>query len=528
MSTTLSPTKRRWNRILGSHQFWLIAAILIISGFLHYTSQIRTSPVTLFGISSHLTRHAVERVLLVIPITYAAFTFGLAGGLLTLFVAILIMLPRVLFVSAYPLDAFFEMIAVILVGGLVSWLAEIQKREKELRQRVISELEAVNAISAIVSQSLELEQILENALAKVMEVMDLEARAGVFLLNAKTQELHLRTHQGLSEESVRQEAIVQVGECLCGLVAQSGEVLFLEEGCQDARHTRRTEMGPHAHLIVPLKSRDKVLGVMFFYPQSAFRADARSLTLFASLGNQIGIGIENARLYERERQALEESRVSEERLRFYVRHITRAQEDERKRIARELHDDTAQTLALLSRRLDTLATYPGGLPEPTLQRMEELRELSSNILKGVRRFSQDLRPPALDDLGLLPALEGLTMDLAKRDGIEAKLEVAGRPRRLPAETELVLFRITQEALRNVEKHSEATRVTILVEFSETIQITVSDDGRGFQQPEAIGSLAQVGRLGLIGMQERAQLLGGTFTVHSEPGQGTTIVVDVPA
>ena len=164
-----------------------------------------------------------------------------------------------------------------------------------------------------------------------------------------------------------------------------------------------------------------------------------------------------------------------------------------------------------------------------MERLEELRELTGSILQGVRRFSQDLRPPVLDDLGLLPALEGMTDDLCKEDGIEARLEVVGVQRRLPPETELALFRIAQEAQTNVKKHSRASMVVVTIEFTDTrIRITVSDNGEGFQVPTMLGSLAQSGKMGLIGMQERAQLLGGTLALQSAPGQGTVIWVDVPA
>ena len=529
MLVTPASLKKRLRGALQSYQFWLVAAFLVLGAFLHYTSQIRAMPVSLFGATSHLTRHAVERVLLVLPTTYAALTFGLVGGLLTLLAASLIMLPRVLFVSPNPTDAFFEMVAVILVGALVSWLAEIQMREKKLRQRAITRLETVNAVSAIVSRSLELEQILNDALDKVLDVMGWEARAGIFLLDPETQDLRLKAHRGLSEEFIRRESAVSLGECLCGLVAQSGEVLFVEDDCHDGRHTRMKNMRPHAHLIVPLKSRDSVLGVMFLYPHGLRPPDSRSLEMLASIGNQIGIAVENARLYERERQGLEQARMSEEQLRFYVRHITGAQEDERKRIARELHDDTAQALLLLSRQLDALAAPETGLPRAVVATLQDLRGLTRDTLHGVRRFSQDLRSPVLNDLGLLPALEGLMTGLPEEDAMEATLEVLGDQRRLPSEIELTLFRITQEALRNIRKHSEASRAKVAVEFTEKgVRITISDDGKGFELPEGLANLAHTGKMGLIGMQERAQLLGGTLTLQSEPGQGTTVVVDVPA
>jgi signal transduction histidine kinase len=215
-------------------------------------------------------------------------------------------------------------------------------------------------------------------------------------------------------------------------------------------------------------------------------------------------------------------------LRFYVRQITKAEEDERKRIARELHDDTAQALIDLSRRLDNLATSREQLSETVVRRLEGFQELIDSILRGIRRFSRDLRPSVLDDLGLLPALEWLTANLMDEEGIKTELKVHGDRRRLPPEAELALFRIVQEALSNVRRHSQASRVVTVVEFGEGgVRITVDDNGQGFELPGRTGDLATTGRLGLIGMHERARLLDGTLTVRSEPGGGTIVTVDVP-
>jgi signal transduction histidine kinase len=145
----------------------------------------------------------------------------------------------------------------------------------------------------------------------------------------------------------------------------------------------------------------------------------------------------------------------------------------------------------------------------------------------VRRFSRDLRPSVLDDLGLLPALEGLMADV-KGDSIEAELRIYGDRRRLTHEAELVLFRIVQEALSNVRRHSRASRVVTEVEFGEsTVRISVEDNGQGFEPPGRTDDLAAMGKLGLVGMRERAQLIGGTVAVESELGKGTTVIVEVP-
>ncbi len=144
------------------------------------------------------------------------------------------------------------------------------------------------------------------------------------------------------------------------------------------------------------------------------------------------------------------------------------------------------------------------------------------------RLSQDLRPAALDRLGLLSALEWLASDTTQFSEIVTEVNVIGDVRRLPEEIELVLFRIAQEALRNVWRHSQASNAEITVEFEQDkTRITISDNGQGFNLPEAMSALARNGKLGLAGMQERAQLLGGTLTVKSQPGEGTSITVELP-
>ena len=150
------------------------------------------------------------------------------------------------------------------------------------------------------------------------------------------------------------------------------------------------------------------------------------------------------------------------------------------------------------------------------------------MLEGVRRFSRDLRPSVLDDLGLLAALEWLTNDLAKNFKIAADLKVHGEPHRLSPESEVVLFRIAQEALRNVWKHAAASRADVTLDFAaDAIGLTVQDDGKGFKKPQMINDLVGSGKLGLAGMQERIGLLGGELDITSEPGKGTKVRVSIP-
>jgi len=163
-----------------------------------------------------------------------------------------------------------------------------------------------------------------------------------------------------------------------------------------------------------------------------------------------------------------------------------------------------------------------------LNREEVSRWKRQSKSQEVRHFSRDLRPSILDDLGLLPALEWATEELKNEYWVEASLKVVGNEGRLSQEAELLLFRVVQEALRNIAKHAQASKAEVKVEFGESkIMVTISDNGIDFQIPESLGTLPYAGKLGLAGMQERVQLLGGSLKLKSELGKGTTIFVEAP-
>jgi len=230
----------------------------------------------------------------------------------------------------------------------------------------------------------------------------------------------------------------------------------------------------------------------------------------------------------RRQRQLRRSQKREEQLSGYAAAVIAAQEEERRRIARDLHDDTAQALIALSRRIDSLREDLGDLPEAAQRKIEDLKALTDQTLASVRRFSRDLRPSILDDLGLVPALEWLVSENAKRYKITTRLKIQGEERRLQPEVELALFRIAQEALNNTAKHSQATGAAVELTFGDTwCRLTVSDNGIGFQTPPNISELADRGRMGVMGMYERANLLGGNLYVRTAPGQGTRITVTVP-
>jgi signal transduction histidine kinase len=222
----------------------------------------------------------------------------------------------------------------------------------------------------------------------------------------------------------------------------------------------------------------------------------------------------NARLEDRERWR--------QRL---LRQVISAQEDERKRIARELHDETSQTLAALGMGVDAaLATATGAA---TLQRLSDLRRLVTRMYDGLRRLIVHLRPSVLDDLGLAAGIQWLANELTAQ-GVAVRCELAGLERRLPPEVETAVFRAVQEALANVARHANADSVLIQGACEDGwLRIEVEDDGVGFDPARAAGGVESLRGVGLLGMRERIEILGGSLTLESAPGAGTRILMMVP-
>ena len=223
-------------------------------------------------------------------------------------------------------------------------------------------------------------------------------------------------------------------------------------------------------------------------------------------------------------QSLVKAHEYQARLRQMSSQVLTAQEEERKRIARELHDDTAQALTSVLVRLRLLERWSAG-DERLRAGITELRDLTGDTLEGVRRMAIDLRPPMLDDLGLEAALQAFVADFSHRWPVKAKFTSA-RLGRLPPDVELVLYRIVQEALSNVAKHAGASQVEArLTRRGRSLRLVIEDDGRGFDV-EATKSSRGSG-LGLFGMEERLALVGGWVRVESAPGRGTRISVEAP-
>lgn len=220
-----------------------------------------------------------------------------------------------------------------------------------------------------------------------------------------------------------------------------------------------------------------------------------------------------------------EERSEGRRATRYAALVVQVEEEQRRRLSRELHDEPLQLFLHLARRLESLGGAPG-VPEPVAGGLAEARHQALEAAARLRTLARDLRPPALDQLGFVAALSSLVADVEEEVGLIAELEVTGTEARLAPEIELGAFRIAQEAVRNTLRHAGARQLRVTVGFrAEALALSVADDGRGFA-PEELDELGS-GHLGMLGMRERTRLLGGRLEVRSVPGQGTVVEATVP-
>ncbi|HEY90447.1 MAG TPA: PAS domain S-box protein, partial [Dehalococcoidia bacterium] len=340
----------------------------------------------------------------------------------------------------------------------------------------------------------------------------------------------------VSEERYR-DLFENAGEAIL-VCSIDGQITSANSSCERLTgHSRDKLVGTSIYTFFSEDDTDSIKGIFTEGIQGRTIGESEELCLVKKDGTEVFITLTVSALpHAGETTSLQvvaldvtEERHLRKNMEYYITQVTRAQEDERLRISRELHDDTAQILAGLSRDIASLsARFEDRLLPPVTEELSKLRNTADSALEGVRRFSQDLRPSILDDLGLIPALEWLATNLDKQPGITTNISVSREPRRLPPEKELIIFRVAQETLSNVRRHSKATRVDITVDINdEATTLIIKDDGRGFEMPQRASDLVPSGKLGIVGMRERARLVGATLIVQSETGHGTTVTLRVP-
>ncbi len=374
----------------------------------------------------------------------------------------------------------------------------------ESSTRWLRQLEGLGEIGAALASEVELTPLLDLVARRMKELV--EARIVLIALPDGTGSLAVAAAAG-RDDLLGLELDPKTSKI--GRVLERGHAERVDAVMDDPEVDQRLarDLGVTSALYLPLTVRGAAIGVVAVHDKLGPdpRFDEADVRLAESLAARAAIAVD----------------LSERVSRDALRRVVDAQELERARLARELHDETGQALTSILLGLkhldDVVAT------DEARQATAAIRELVASTLQDVRRLAVELRPSALDDFGLVPAVERLAGNLSERSDLLVDIEARLGDRRLPTEAETALYRIVQEALTNVVKHAHARRVSItLVRKENSAVVVVEDDGRGFE-PDAV----RRGALGFVGMRERVALVGGRLTVESSPGAGTTLVAEVP-
>ncbi|MFQ5614075.1 MAG: GAF domain-containing protein [Anaerolineae bacterium] len=382
------------------------------------------------------------------------------------------------------------------------------------------ELSALAVVSAAIGHSLNLKKILETALDEVLQLTGYDVGA-IFVLRQRTEEPELVAYRGLSPEAAQAMSRLRLSQGACDGVVEARHPLVISDlAPYGGRIWGKLKQGNLRSMVhVPLIAKRSILGSLCVGTCKPHRFKEEEVSLLSAICSQIAVAVENARLYR------EVERKEQLRGKLLERVIT-AQEDERKRIARELHDDTSQSLTGLLYTLEEAAETID--PDELQDLLVRMQGISLQALEGVFNIIYDLRPSLLDHLGLCAALRSYA-EKRLAPSVRVHLEQSGDVRRLPGPVETALFRVVQEAISNIAEHAGAGKVDISLDFRKRFVIViVEDNGVGFDLDE-VTRLPDGQRrgLGLLGMQERIELLGGDIRIASEPDVGTSLFISVP-
>ncbi|MCU1287195.1 MAG: sensor signal transduction histidine kinase [Acidobacteriales bacterium] len=360
---------------------------------------------------------------------------------------------------------------------------------------------------------------LETMLQRVLEITceTFEAVIGLVLLRDEESDL-LRVHASVGvDPKMRGEFSVTLGQGICGAIARSGEPELVLNASQDDRIVHQ-ELKVLATTLwgVPLKYNGKTIGVMLIGFAKPYEWMPTERGLMRAIADRSAMAIDRAQMTQMLRER--ETKIAE-----LSSHLLRAQEEERTRISRELHDETGQGLMVIRLYLDMLqASLSGRAPKDKVQ---EALDVVDRTIDGIRRIIARLSPLVLQELGLSAALRKEAKDLEKNAGVKTRVAISDEVGRLSQETETTVYRIVQEALHNVAKHAQANKASVsMTRNNGTVKLLVEDDGIGiFPKSNFRGN-----SFGLAGIKERVAMLGGVVRVVSLKGKGTRIEIEVPA
>ena len=405
----------------------------------------------------------------------------------------------------------------IEIEGIIKDITRRKQVEDALRQRNL-ELSLHSKIALSLNLTMDLKSILAVTLKNILKALQLKQGA-VFLIDEEKKAARLEGRYGLPKETGSEEIVFMDPVLMKHLLKEKTE-LKPQPSYPCFQVIYRTKRNNKAYTLscFLITFKGKAVGFFGLCIPPARELDPREIHLLGSLANSLGAAIENTRLVETIRSHRQELRKLTEKL-------FRIQEQERRRIARELHDEAGQALTAVNLGLERLAEHDASGNNGLRKDIHDIRKMITRTSSEIRRLSYRLHPALLTDLGLAPALKFVFKELEKNSNLNIKFSMVGFDQRLPSDLETVLYRFSQETLTNTLKHAEARtfQLSIIKSFPKIIFLA-HDDGKGFDG-QIVGSDKL--SLGLLGMRERASMLGGTFHLRTRPGEGTRIRIEIP-
>ena len=393
-----------------------------------------------------------------------------------------------------------------------------RKLAQEADQRARSTAEALREATVALTRSLDRETVLATLLDHLRRLVSFD-RASVMLLEETSRVSVRAVFDGDRvvplAPAERQEFLASEHPVVHRVLTTGTAVLIPDTSALPDWRSPGGRSEEASWLGVPLFSRGTVAGLFALSKQEASYFNDEHVRVAEALSSQASVAVENAILFE-------QMQAATERMQTLSRRLVEVQENERRTVARELHDEAGQALVSLRYGLQLLERETGG--DGVAARVAELKQTTDAVIDSLHRLAGALRPASLDLVGLDAALRQYLRSIESKWGLTVRFKARGlKGQRLPAAVETALYRVVQEAVTNVVRHAAATRIDVLVERRDgRVMVMVEDDGKGFAPATAGGAE----RLGLIGMRERAEALGGTLTIESAPGEGTTIAVEV--
>ncbi len=408
-----------------------------------------------------------------------------------------------------------RVMAYIASAALAIYNAQLYKAEQTARQVA----ETLSQAAQAMTQILDLDRVIHTLLEHIDTIIHPDL-SGVAFMQGENR-LAVRAVRG-GERWINTDEILSIivdlnSSSLLQELLTTHKSILVSDTTAFAGWQALPSLAPfRCVLLVPLIAGDKVIGLVGLVKADMGYFTQEHIKWVEALAGQAAVSIQNAWLFEQVRD-------NSERLQFLARRLVEVQENERRFVAQELHDEVGQALTSVMLGLRIIEKEAGD-PARTSAEAEEMSRVLDNAMENIHRLAMDLRPAALDKLGLEAALRQHIRTVRKRFGLEIQFDMTGVSERMTPRMEIALYRILQEALNNVARHAKATRADVLIQTrGDNLILIVEDNGVGFDPQTS----AQVDRLGIFGMCERAEMLGGKLTVESSPGKGTTVFVEVP-